>query len=157
MKPLVYIETSVVSYLTGRPSAHVVVAGRQEVTRRWWQHERGDYRLFISEFVVSEAGAGDPGSAQLRLDALANLPQVGLPREAEELAHTLVHPGPIPAKASIDASHIAASVAGGADYLLTWNFKHLANAALRKRIDEICRSRGFEPPVICTPEELSRI
>lgn len=82
------------------------------------------------------------------------MPEVSLSPETSELARALVDPGPIPQKAVLDAFHIAAAVAGGADYLLTWNFKHLANATLRKRIDAVCRANGYEPPVICTPEEL---
>ena len=74
--------------------------------------------------------------------------------EARELARALVEPGPIPRTAALDAFHIAAAVSGGADYLLTWNLKHLANAALRKKIEVVCVANGFEPPVICTPEEL---
>ena len=154
MKPRLYVETSVVSYLTARPSNNLITAGRQQLTRRWWEDERDGYDLFISEFVSSEASDGDPGAAQLRLDALAGIPEVELPADAETLIRELVEPGPIPVKAALDASHIAAAVAGGADFLLTWNFKHLANAALRKRIDQICRSRGYDPPVICTPDEL---
>ncbi|MEM6646203.1 MAG: hypothetical protein AAF730_08115 [Bacteroidota bacterium] len=70
------------------------------------------------------------------------------------LAKALLEPGPIPVKAATDATHIAVATVMGADYLLTWNFKHLANAALRKRINAICRTEGFDPPVICTPEDL---
>lgn len=153
-RPRVYVETSIVSYLTARLSNHLITAGRQQLTRHWWSHERSRYDLFISEFVVAEAAGGDPEAAQLRLDVLAGIPQVLLQPEAKRLANTLVDPGPIPAGAALDAFHIAASVAAGADYLLTWNFKHLANAALRKRIEAVCRSGGYEPPVICTPEEL---
>ena len=103
---------------------------------------------------MGEAGRGDSDAAQLRLDALAGLPEVALSAEAASLAKALLDPGPIPNKAALDAAHIAAATLGGADYLLTWNFKHLANAALRKRIDAVCRREGYEPLVICTPEEL---
>lgn len=156
MKPRLYVETSVVSYLTGRPSRDLVTASRQELTREWWEHERSRYDLFASAYVTREASRGDAEAARLRLAALAGVPEVELPPEARTLAEELVEPGPIPAKAALDAYHIAASVSGGADYLLTWNFKHLANAALRKRIEAACRSRGYDPPVICTPEELSQ-
>ncbi|MEM1042566.1 MAG: type II toxin-antitoxin system VapC family toxin [Bacteroidota bacterium] len=154
MKPKLYIETTIISYLTARPSSNLITAGRQQLTRQWWENERGRYDLFVSEFVASEAAGGDLGAAQLRLDALSGIPEVLLPPKAKALARTLVEPGPIPSKAALDASHIAAAVAGGAEYLLTWNFKHLANAALRKRIDAACRLNGYDPPVICTPEEL---
>ena len=155
MKPKLYVETSIVSYLTGRPGRDLVTAGRQELTREWWEQERPNYDLFVSVFVTKEAGRGDPEAARLRLTALSGIREVKLPPEARALAEELVEPGPIPAKAALDAYHVAAAVAGGADYLLTWNFKHLANAALRKRIEAACRSRGYEPPVICTPEELA--
>lgn len=70
------------------------------------------------------------------------------------LAKNLIHDGPLPDKAAGDALHIAIAVTNRVDYLLTWNCKHLANAALRGRIDRVCRSGGYEPVVICTPEEL---
>ena len=154
MKPKLYLETSIVSYLTARLSGDLITAARQRATREWWEQERHRYELFVSEAVVGEAGRGDSEAARLRLDALAGLPEVTLSTEAASLAKALLDPGPIPNKAALDATHIAAATLGGADYLLTWNFKHLANAALRKRIDTVCRREGYEPPVICTPEEL---
>jgi hypothetical protein len=143
--------------LFGNPRRDLVTASRQELTREWWEHERDRYDLFFSAYVTREARRGHSEAARLRLAALSGVPEVALPPEAQALAEELVEPGPIPAKAALDAFHIASSVAGGADYLLTWNFKHLANAALRKRIEAACRSRGYEPPVICTPEELSQL
>ena len=154
MKPLVYIETTVVSYLTARPSRDLVAAARQQATRTWWGTEKERFDLIISEAVVDEATRGDPQAAKRRLAALEGIPEAELTDEAKALARALVHPGPIPVKAALDATHIAVSALAGAEYLLTWNFKHLANAALRKRIERICRSMGYEPPVICTPEEL---
>lgn len=150
----VYIETSVISYLTARLGRDLVTVGRQELTQEWWDGKRLEFDLFISEFVVAEASDGDPDAAERRLAALAGLPEVRLTTETTDLARALVEPGPIPKKAALDAFHIAAAVSGGADYLLTWNFKHLANALLRKRIEAACREAGYEPPVICTPEEL---
>lgn len=157
MSPKLYLETSVISYLVARPSRDVVTAGRQEVARIWWENQRSNYSLLISEFVRDEAGKGDKAYAKLRLNALAGIPEIKLTKATIHLAQTLLEPGPIPTKAAFDAFHIAAAVSGNADYLLTWNFKHLANAALRTRIETICRDSEFEPPIICTPEELSRI
>lgn len=153
-KPRVYLETSVISYLTARLSRDLVTVGRQELTREWWEQQRTRFGLFISEFVAAEAAAGDPQAARARLELLAQVPEVTLTDETRELARSLLEPGPIPRSAAIDAFHIAAAVTGAGDYLLTWNFKHLANAALRKGIDAICLAAGYEPPVICTPEEL---
>ena len=71
------------------------------------------------------------------------------------LARALVETGPIPEKAAVDALHIAIATVHGMDYLLTWNCKHIANAEMQKAVKRICRNAGYEPPVICTPEELS--
>lgn len=154
MRPKLYVETSVVSYLTARPSRDIVTAARQELTRQWWNVKRAGYDLYISGFVISEALSGDAGAATERLVALDGIPQIELQETAADLAEALVHPGPLPQKAVLDALHIAAAVSGGVDYLLTWNFKHLANATMRNEIERVCRSRGYEPPIICTPEEL---
>lgn len=124
------------------------------MTREWWDDHRAGFELFVSELVVAEAEAGDSEAARLRLQVLEGMPLVALTPETRELAKSLLEPGPIARAAAVDAFHVAAAVSGGADYLLTWNFKHLANAALRRRIDEICLAEGYDPPVICTPEEL---
>lgn len=154
MKPKLYVETSIVSYLTAQPSRDIVTAARQQLTREWWQTKRGRFDLYISEFVIREASLGDPGAAALRLGALEGIAEIALPEEAAVLAEELMEKGPLPRKAALDALHIAAAVSGGVEYLLTWNFKHLANAAIRRKIDRVCQIRGYEPCIICTPEEL---
>jgi hypothetical protein len=73
---------------------------------------------------------------------------------ATELAQTLLKQVPLPKRAAVDALHIAVAAAHGMDYFLTWNCTHFANAALRDSIESICRAGGYEPPLICTPEEL---
>jgi hypothetical protein len=77
-----------------------------------------------------------------------------LSEEATGLAQALITPGPLPANAVVDALHIAIAAVNGMHYLLTWNCTHIANAAIRSDIEDVCRARGYEPPVICTPEEL---
>ena len=71
-----------------------------------------------------------------------------------ELAKMLVREVPLPDKAAVDAAHIAVAAVAGMDFLLTWNYKHIANASLRDRIEQICLASGYVSPVICTPEEL---
>ena len=152
--PTVYIETSIVSYLTARPSRDVVTLAHQKVTREWWNMRRANFQLFISEFVIEEAEEGDPEAARRRLETLAEMEELDLHNEARPLARTLVEEGPLPEKAALDALHIAVSATSGMDYLLTWNMTHIANAAIRDQIEEICRSSGHEPPIMCTPEEM---
>ena len=154
MKPKVYIETSILSYLTARQSNDLRVAANQNTTLEWWDNRRGDFDIFISEFVTSEVSLGDPLIAQKRLDIAETLPALKITEAVRVLAKKLVFEGPIPDKAEMDAYHIAVATVNGLEYLLTWNCTHIANAAMRPRIEEICRQQGFEPPIICTPQEL---
>jgi hypothetical protein len=154
MKPRVYLETSVISYLTSRPSRDLIVAANQQITQEWWQLRRQDFDLFISQLVVQEASAGDEHAAQQRLQAVADIPLLTLSEEAVAFAEKLVKEGPMPQKAVEDALHIAVATLSGMDYLLTWNFKHIANATMRYKIERVCRLTGYEPPIICTPQEL---
>ena len=154
MKPLLYVETSVVSYLTARPSLHIVSAARQHHTRVWWDTRRSRYDLFISPLVIAEAELGDPSAAAARLDALRGIEAVDASEESDALAEALLNEVPLPEKATSDAEHIAVAVVAGAEYLLTWNFKHIANPVLREQIAEVCRSKGYTSPTLCSPEEL---
>ncbi len=71
------------------------------------------------------------------------------------LAQRLVAAGGVPSRAAQDAAHVAIAAAHGVEFLATWNFRHIANATARRRIEAVCRDSGFEPPVLCTPEELA--
>lgn len=90
MKSKLYIETSIVSYLIAQPSRDIVTAARQQITRDWWQIKRLEFDLYISEFVVREAGAGNPETAALRLAALQGIPEIALTEAAAHLAQALV-------------------------------------------------------------------
>jgi len=92
--PTVYIETSIVSYLTARPSRDVVTLARQELTREWWNTRRTNFQLFTSEFVIEEAEEGDPEAARWRLDALSEAEELDLHDEARPLAREPVEGGP---------------------------------------------------------------
>lgn len=154
MKPKAYIETTFISYLTSRPSRDIIVAAHQQITDEWWSTRKEDFDLFASQLVWDEAGAGDQEMSRRRLAALEPVELLEVTEEALSLAKDLVDKGPLPQKAAEDAIHIAVAVINGMDYLLTWNCSHLANAAMRGKIEQICRTRGYEPTVICTPEEL---
>lgn len=150
----IYIETSVVSYLVARMSRDLITAAHQQLTQEWWDSRRANFDLFISQLVIREAGAGDVQMAQRRLEAVREIRLLDLNDETVALAYELVGAGPLPEKAAEDALHIAVATVHGMDYLLTWNCKHIANAEMRSAVESICRAKGYEPPVICTPEEL---
>jgi predicted nucleic acid-binding protein len=155
MKPKVYVETSVVSYLTAWPSGDLIVAGRQKITRDWWPYALHRFELVVSELVIRESSAGDAQAIQDRLNALQNLPVLAVSPEADELAAALIAQRAIPPEKPEDALHIALAVVNGIEYLVTWNFKHIANASMRAQIEQVCRTEGFAPSTICSPEELA--
>ncbi|HEX6100213.1 MAG TPA: type II toxin-antitoxin system VapC family toxin [Thermoanaerobaculia bacterium] len=148
-----YIETSVLSYLVARPSKNPRVASNQELTHNWWQTRRQDFELYVSAVVLAEAQRGDAIAAAARLDIARELRLAQATREAIELAAALVSGAGVPRKANEDALHIATAATNGLDYLLTWNCTHIANAVTIPRVNAICRSHGFEPPLIYTPQE----
>lgn len=153
----VYIETTVISYLTARPSQDVVIAGHQKVTRDWWDQCREKFEAVASQLVLREASAGDAQAAQVRIERLATLTLLEVTEEAMSVAQEPLATGAVPEQAAEDALHIAVAVSNGVEYLLTWNCKHLANAAMRTKIDDVCRSFGYDPVIICTPEELMEV
>ena len=154
MNPTAYIETSVISYLTARPSRDLVVAAYQQMTREWWRDAPRRFELVTSELVVSEAAAGDVDASRARLKMLEDISLLGTSEETQALAEKLLDIGAIPPKAADDAAHIAIAVTNGVDYLVTWNFRHIANAIMRSTIEDVCRAAGYKPPVVCTPNEL---
>jgi hypothetical protein len=96
MKKTVYIETSIPSYLTARPSRDLRAAAWQQITAQWWDEARPHYELFTSELVLVEASAGDPEAAGRRLEALQGIAELPIDREVQELAEALIVKGGVP-------------------------------------------------------------
>ncbi len=157
MKPTVYIETSIFGYLAMRGSSLLQVAANQQMTRDWWDNYRGRYEVFVSRFVVNECSAGDPVAAKERLVFLAGIPLLQVSDAVNKLSKALLDGVPLPEKASVHALHISIAATNSIEYLLTWNCTHIANPALRKRIERVCLEEGYDPPVVCTPLELMEI
>jgi predicted nucleic acid-binding protein len=154
MKPKVYIETTIISYLTACRSPQLVMAAHQETTRNWWDDERHNFDLFVSETVIQEAAAGDPAAAERRLEVLREIAELQITDEARQLAKELFENTHLPENAQVDALHIATATTNGMDYLLTWKCRHIANATLRNAMAAVCEAAGYVIPVICTPLEL---
>lgn len=145
LKPTVYLETSVISYLTAWLSRDIVMAANQQITQDWWDNYRVCYDLYISQSVLQEASAGDSQAAERRLQALATLQILETTPEAVRLARVLIDQTLLPTRAGVDALHIAIAAVSGIDYLLTWNCRHIANAVIRPRVEAVCREQGYEP------------
>ena len=156
MKPKLYLETTVPSYLTAWPSRDLIRAKHQRMTLDWWCNRREEFDLFISQLVLDEASDGDQQAAHERLLALKGIPLPDLTVEVAELAEDLKVSLALPARAAADAAHIAVAAVHGMHFLLTWNCTHIANAERFVTIDTVCRRQGFAGPVICTPEEIVR-
>src|SRR6266542_5151648 len=120
----VYIETTVVSYLTCKPSRNIHRRSHEILTRKWWQARRKDFDLFTSVFVVNEASRGDADAAAKRLKALAGIPLLPVTDQAIQLADRLARKLVLPLRAQADAAHIAVCAVHGIDFLLTWNCRH---------------------------------
>jgi len=154
MEPTVYVETSIISYLTARPSRDVVAAARQQTTIEWWSRRRQLFRVHASELVIDEAREGDSVAVERRLAALHGTPILAVSADAAKLAASLMEDGAVPRRAAADALQIAIAAVNGMGYLLTWNCRHIANARTRPRVEQLLRVRGFDPPTLCTPDEL---
>ncbi len=154
MKPKVYVETSIVSYLAARPSRDLIVAAHQQITHEWWDVRRAQYDLYVSQVVIREASAGDPSAAARRMQVLQDMPLLDVIAQAALLAEQFILAHCLPQTAAEDALHIALAAIHSLEYLLTWNCTHIANAAMRPKIEDLIAQQGYSVPIICTPEEL---
>lgn len=154
MRQRVYVETSVVSYFTARPSRDLIIAGHQEATRELWPSLGADYDAYISALVYEEAGKGDPEQARRRLGAIGSFRMLAVDDEARILAAKIIEGGGIPEDYPEDALHVAVAAANGIDVIVTWNFAHLNNPFTRMIVRQIIENEGYKCPEICSPEEL---
>ena len=153
MKPRLYLETTIPSYLVARASRDAILHGQQAATRKWWE-QRNDFELFVSEFVDIEAARGDAEMSVARAAAMQGLPRLAATEDVRELAAEILGTRLIPAKAAVDASHIAIAAVHRMDILLTWNCTHIHNIVISRQIERICAQAGWPCPAICTPFDL---
>ena len=142
----VYIETTVVSYLTARPSRDLIVAAHQQITSDWWERILPGYEAFVSPIVLEEAAKGNAEAAQRRLDALAHFDVLEVNAEVRKLADVYDDRLPIPAKAFADVYHLALAAWHGMDFLVSWNMTHLVNGNAILLVQEINAGMGIRTP-----------
>ena len=157
MKESVYLETTVISYFTSRPSRDIIALARQEITREWWPKSINRFDIFISEVVIEEARTGDPEAARKRMEELKDFPHLELNDDVEKLTQLYMEKLDIPEKSFRDAAHLAVASVHGIDYLVTWNCTHLANGEIIKKLMKLNAAFSIHTPIICTPEELMEI
>lgn len=154
MNEAVYIETSILGYLTARSTQNLILVANMEITRNWWEFRRSAFTLYASEAVMDEVAQGDAAIAARRLEILRDFPLLELNQAVQGLAAQFLTRSNLPPKAKVDAIHIAAATVHGMDYLLTWNCKHIANAQIQGKLAEISLDFGYVLPILCTPNEL---
>ncbi len=154
MKSTLYLETTIPSYLTARQSRDIIVLEHQQITQEWWDLRRRHYEIYISPVVINEIQSGDNKAAEKRLHVIKGIEILSATTKVEEVTELYLAELSLPKKAIRDAAHLAFACVYGLDFLLTWNCSHIANAEIRKKLNEINARHKILTPVICTPEEL---
>ena len=157
MKPRIYIETSVISYLTSRPSRDFTSVTRQEFTRQWWDLCHSAFDPVISTLVMREVSRGDANAAKKRIEACAGLECLRVTDEAIELAQRLMREGLVPLTEPEDATHIALASTEKLDYIATWNFTHMVGPQQKFKLQLRLNEWGCHVPLLATPEDLLEI
>lgn len=142
------------SYLAVRPSRDIIVQAHQQITWDWWESQRKNYELYISEIVLQEIAGGDPEAAKRRESFIGNLGILDMSDAVRNLARKLAKFLDLPKHAELDALHLSFAIEYEIDYLLTWNCSHLANGLIISRLKRFELKASRLTPVIVTPEEL---
>jgi predicted nucleic acid-binding protein len=151
VKPSVYVDTTIPSYYVDeRPALRLHI----ERTRQWWESEREQYDVYVSDFVMLELEEGDYPRKSDALRLVRTLPRLAPdsrigPIVEAYLAHRLM-----PRRDVRDALHLAFASHYKLDFLLTWNCNHLANARKQHHIRAVNTMLGLATPLIVTPLEL---
>jgi len=156
-KQKVYIETSVICYLTAKPSSDIVVAGHQKSTYDWWNKTKSKFDCYISGFVFDEISKGDKNASIKRLGIVKNFKYLEINEDIEKLAEKYFNLFNIPEKSKFDSLHLAISVWYNIDFLLSWNCKHIANAIVNQRLREYNYKNNLHSIILCTPDELMEV
>lgn len=152
MKRSIYVETSVISYLTGRAVRDVAIAGRQKSTRAFWRLLSADLAPYVSALVLKEVAKGNSEAARKRLQAVESFPVLRTVREAEQLAQAITASRGVPPEFPEDALHIAIAATSAMDFIVTWNFTHMNNPYTKLRIRRTVEYAGYRCPEIVSPD-----
>lgn len=150
----VYLETTVISYLTAKRNRDIVIAARQETTRQFWDLLGRSYVPYVSALVISECSKGDPEQSRKRIESIKGFSILSTDSESEMLANLILHSKGIPEQYPEDALHLALAAANGIDFVATWNFAHINNPFTRRLIRTIIEGAGYQCPEIISPDEL---
>ena len=151
----IYVESTIPSYVVPRPARDLLQAARQQLTRDWWDLQREQHELFTSQVVLDEITGGEAAMARQRLAVMAGITLLRSTDEAETLTQRILDSGLLPTDTDRDAAHIALATVHAMDVLLSWNCRHIANAAIQARLRELAAKLDLKLPVLCTLDELT--
>jgi len=154
---VIYIETTIPSYLTSNPSGDLIQAAMQRSTSNWWEIYSQNHSLYISELVIIEAGKGDKILADKRLKAIESISILKLNDDVVNLSRQYKEKLGLSAKAFADIMHISYAVSYEVEYLLTWNCKHIANPAIIENLVRLNDIIGRHTPKLITPQQFIEI
>jgi len=155
-RPRLYLETTIPSYLTARISRDLQTARRQRITLSWWNAWRTNFDIHVSRHVSAEATRGNPEAARRRLELITPYKILEIDSRSELLTARLMNDCGLPIRAETDAAHVAVAAVNSMKFLLTWNCAHLVNPQFASKIAAACESEGYDCPILCTPEDLTR-
>jgi predicted nucleic acid-binding protein len=154
MKLKIYLDTSVISYYTARPTKDIIQQAHQKISKEWWKKYHSKHQLYLSVYVINEIERGHAEAVTRRFEAVDSLPILDTSESVERLAVLILEELGIPEKSKLDGYHLAIAALNGQDYIVSWNFKHMANSRVRRIFKSICSDEGIICPEISTPEEM---
>lgn len=154
-KPTIYVDSNILSVLCYR-GTHTSAVHQHMATKQWWETERSEFGLFASAFTESELSAGTYPGQQEALRLVRRLRYLPFNTNVRQFADELLHERVAPPNKPGDATQLAFATVHRIDYLLTWNYAHLANVHVQKRLNDVCDRNGLRPPLLVSPENIPR-
>lgn len=155
-KPTIYLETSTISAFWYE-GAHVPMLARRLHTREWRDLERRHFAIWASGFAEAELRAGTYRRQAECVNMVRRLNYLVMNVTAGELRRQILQRRLVPANKESDAAHLAISAAYRIDYLLTWNYAHMANPLVQERLAELCEEFDLVAPLLVSPEQIPQV
>jgi predicted nucleic acid-binding protein len=151
MNKSVYLDTTIPSYYYEERLETTAFA---EITRKWWDTQRFDFDIFVSDYTIAELNQGEYPNKEKILDLVSETLKFEASDEIDEIAGIYIDQFIMPRGHPGDAYHLACASVMKIDYLLTWNCNHLANVNKERHILIMNTKLGLHVPRICTPLQL---
>jgi PIN domain len=155
-KPAVYLDTSFVSALHYDGSNFDCIY-RQRKTSEWWKSEANHFELISSRITESELRKGHYLNQEAAIAASRRLKYLPITREVAHVAQAYLKAFLVPENKRNDALQLAFSVVYRIDYLMSWNYAHLANPEVQKAMGRLNESRKWHSPLLVSPETIPQI